>query len=219
MQEVFNADFEVPSPDRMFNILSLLKEASGLEYVYFSKRSSTDIAGGTAPYGNAILSRYPFVSTDTIQIENSVVEHMTIDNEVKNGINLQIVQIEEGGHTWTIANHHGHHEPDPDGNEDSIRAMARVAEVLKEYVTAAPLVLCGDLNVQPTSPVMRVFDGWLDDVITKSGAISTLTGINVARDIVCDHILINDKVNVRHFNVSDEIVSDHCPVVIEVEGR
>jgi endonuclease/exonuclease/phosphatase family metal-dependent hydrolase len=83
MQEVFDSSFTVSYPDRMFTILQLLKEASGLEYEYFSTRYSVDVMDGTVPYGNAILSRFPFRSERTVQIENEIIEHVTPDTEVK----------------------------------------------------------------------------------------------------------------------------------------
>jgi endonuclease/exonuclease/phosphatase (EEP) superfamily protein YafD len=116
---------------------------------------------------------------------------------------------------WTIANHHGHHEYDPDGNDESVAAMGRVADALRDV--SGPLVLCGDLNVVPESRAMRVFDGWLDDVVAHSGAKTTLSGINVDRDVVCDHILVNDRVAVKDFKVDTVIVSDHYPLVAIIE--
>lgn len=217
MQEVFGADFSVPTPDRMFDILSRLKEASGLEHEYFSRRYSIDVIGKTAPYGNAILSRFPFVSTRVAQIENEIIEHMDTPDEVRNIINVQIVTVNIDGEIWTIANHHGHHEYDPDGNDDSVAAMRRVADELQNV--EGPLVLCGDLNVRPKSPAMRVFDNWLDDIVVHSDARTTLARINVDRDIVCDHLLINDKVVVKSFKVDNVIISDHYPLVAELETK
>lgn len=217
MQEVFNADFAVPTPDRMFDIFSRLKEVSGLQYDYFSMRYSVDVIGRTAPYGNAILSRFPIKSAQTIQIEKNVLEHVTAESDIYNATNLQIVTIDVDGQVWTIANHHGHHDLDPAGNEESVAAMQRVADSLRDI--QGPLVLCGDLNVWPESPAMRVFDGWLDDIVAQSGATSTLARINVDRDVVCDHILVNDNVMVKSFKVDEVIISDHYPLVAELGQR
>lgn len=217
MQEVFNGDFEVPYPDRMFDILCRLKEASGLEHEYFSLRYSVDIAGGTVPFGNAILSRFPFLSQKTIQTENTVIEHVTSENHVPNVLNLQIVTIAVDGETWTIANHHGHHELDPAGNEASIAGMQKVAAALQN--STGPLVFTGDLNLWTESPAMRVFDGWLDDIVTHSNVKTTLARINIDRDVVCDHMLVNDQVAVKSFKVDAVIVSDHYPLVAELEKK
>jgi endonuclease/exonuclease/phosphatase family metal-dependent hydrolase len=217
MQEVFNADFEVMRPDRMFDILSRLKGLSGLEYEYFSPTYSLDIAGGTAPYGNAILSRFPFEKAETIQIEHSTLEHVTAANYQHNVNNLQIVTLVKENRTWTIANNHGHHELEPLGNGESVAAMQRIAEVLR--MVDGPLVFCGDLNVVAESLAMRAFDGWMDDIVTHSGAKTTLARLNVDRDVVCDHILVNDSVSVKSFKVDDVIVSDHYPLVAELEAN
>lgn len=217
MQEVSNADFEVMLPDRMFDILSRIKEASGLEYEYFSPRYSIDVAGGTAPFGNAILSRFPFESTKTVQIEHSTVEHVTAENYQHNVNNLQVVTLVEQDTVWTIANNHGHHELEPLGNDESVAAMHKIAETLRR--TEGPLVLCGDLNVVAESRAMRVFDDWMDDIVSHSGAITTLARLNIDRDVVCDHILVNNSVEVKSFKVDDVVVSDHYPLVAELEVK
>jgi len=215
MQEVSNADFEVMLPDRMFDILARIKEVSGLEHEYFSPRYSIDVAGGTAPFGNAILSRFPFESTKTVQIEHTTVEHVTARSYQHNVNNLQVVRISANSVSWTIANNHGHHELEPLGNHESVAAMLRIVDELKGV--DGPLVFCGDLNVMPESPAMRVFDGWMDDIVAHSGVTTTLARVNVDRDVVCDHILVNDRVAVKSFKVDDVIISDHYPLVAELE--
>jgi len=217
MQEVFNGDYAVAFPDRMFDILHRVKEASGLQYDYFSARYSVDVAGGVVPYGNAILSRFPLESSQTIQTEHEFQEHVTAEDEVRNVNNLQVVTISDNGVLWTIANHHGHYETDPNGNEQSVTMMQRVADSIRNM--QGPLVLCGDLNVWHESPAMRVFDGWLDDVVAHSGVKTTLARLNVDRDVVCDHILVNEKVTVNNFKVDTVIVSDHYPLIAELEAN
>lgn len=217
MQEVFNGSTEVVRPDRMFDILRRLKESSGLEYEYFSPNYSVDVGGDTAPYGNAILSRYPFESAQTFQIERALIEHVTAATYQHNVSNLQVITFRHDETTWTIANHHGHHEIEPEGSEESVAAMQRVVDCLRNRT--GPLVLCGDLNIWPESPAMRVFDGWLDDIVLRSGATTTLARINVDRDVVCDHILVNDQVAVHSIRVDDVVVSDHYPLVAELEVK
>jgi endonuclease/exonuclease/phosphatase family metal-dependent hydrolase len=79
-----------------------------------------------------------------------------------------------------------------------------------------PLVLCGDLNITTESPALRVFDGWLDDLIRAQPNITTtLTRVNVDRDVVCDHVLVSDDVIVDDFKVSNALISDHYPLILQ----
>ena len=50
LQEAYQTDANVKFPDRMFDCLDIIKETSGLEYVYFSPVLSMDIADGTADF-------------------------------------------------------------------------------------------------------------------------------------------------------------------------
>ena len=214
LQEVFDSDVDIPYPDRMFDILARIKQAAGLEYVYFSPTFSIEVTGETAFHGNAILSRYPLITTETIQIEQNFIKHMTVKNKTNNIRNLQITQLDINGRIWTIANHHAHHSIDPLGDDMSVDKMQKVAEILRRKGT--PLVLCGDLNITAESPAMRVFDGWLDDLIrAQSNVTTTLARVNVDRDVVCDHVLVSDDVIVDDFKVSNALISDHYPLILQ----
>lgn len=219
LQEVFRANKAVMIPDRMFQCLDLLQEASGLEYCYFSPAIGVSIAGGNADFGNAILSRYPLQTAETVFTHGEYAKNFApaTSEETARTIprNMQIVTIATPEGSVTIVNHHGHWEATPLGTETSVEKMKLVADRARQAKGA--LIIAGDLNVTSESEVMRVFDDWLDDIVARSGAQTTLSKVGRPLDVVCDHILTNNLVRMNYFAVETAMISDHLPLVMEFE--
>lgn len=222
MQEVFGGDTAVPIPDRMFDILQRIQQEGNYPYVFFSPRYSVDVAGREVPYGTAILSKFPLGSTRTVQLLGEPIWHVDEHSYVKNITNLQLAVVETPDGPVTVANHHGYHVGSMSignlsdmslGDEQSVAAMKLVVDEL--HKVTGPLILCGDLNVRPESPAMRHYDGFLRNLTSEYGIKTTLNKLNVDLDIPCDHILVSNDVEAQSFYRSDDVVSDHYPLVLE----
>lgn len=77
------------------------------------------------------------------------------------------------------------------GDEDSYRPSTRKL--------TTPLIFAGDLNVNPNTPAMGLFDGWLEDLTKTYDTTDTLSPLGKVRDVACDHILTSTDVHVRSF--------------------
>jgi endonuclease/exonuclease/phosphatase (EEP) superfamily protein YafD len=93
--------------------------------------------------------------------------------------------------------------------------MQSVKTMLQKLPT--PLIFAGDLNVKSESPVMRVFDDFLEDLTATHNVGTTLSVLGKVTDVACDHILISDDVLVTDFRVADDLISDHKALVMEFE--
>lgn len=175
-----------------------------------------EIANGTGEmkHGNLILSREEIVEKNTEFVNGEYIEKMIFGSLPKNNMNVQIVRLKNG---LTVVNHHGVWHNDSMGNELSVVAMRKVAELVKKV--EGPLVMCGDLNLQAEAPAMRELD-FLRNLTAENGVESTLNdeirkrGLRVA----CDHILVNDLVKVKDFRVYEGVMmSDHLGLMAEIE--
>lgn len=225
LQEVFCGGAHVRFPDRMCDILERIVSMGDYGHVYFSPRYRFDAAGAQVEVGNAIVSQFPFMSEKTVWIEGDGPQCATTTiTYVENITNLQIARVRTPQGPLYVANHHGHHVGSKHvtrlvdtslGDDMSVAMMQKVAEKLRKV--DGPLVFCGDLNVSSDSPSMRCFDGWMQDMVVTAKTTTTLSHLNVDRDIACDHMLVNASVNVRRFSVASDIVSDHFPLVAELD--
>lgn len=210
MQEVFASQSREQHLSRLCFDLSQIVKASGLEHVFFSPNWSSEIAGGTFEEGNLILSRIPFAETRSEFINGEYKTNTILGEIISNNLNIQIAQLENG---LTIINHHGFWRPQPMGDEDSVKAFEKVAEVVRKLET--PVVMCGDFNIIHESPAMRPLD-FLRDLTYENQVKTTLSGLKFNGDVPCDHILVSHDVEVDDFKVYPDLVSDHLPLSVDI---
>ena len=94
-----------------------------------------------------------------------------------------------------------------------MKAMKNVAALIKEV--SGPLVVCGDFNVIYDSPAMRELD-FLRDLTEENHIDNTLAGLKYGGKVACDHILVNENIEVVDFQVVEKIISDHKGLIVEI---
>ena len=211
MQEIFASDDCAGHLSRLCFDREQIQKASRLPYAFFSPNWSSEIAGGIFEEGNLILSRIPFAETHSEFISGEYKEKMILGEVVGNNLNLQIAKLENG---LTVINHHGFWRPNPIGDEESVRAFTKVGNIVRQVT--GPLVMCGDLNIIHDSPAMRPLD-FLRDLTQEYDVETTLSGLKFDGKVACDHILVNDGIDVQDFAVLPDLVSDHLALTAEVE--
>lgn len=180
-----------------------IKEASNLKYESRAANWFTNAFDSMIYQGNVILSREEIIE-ETIELvhgEEKVAK--TAEDFLDHCYKAQLVKLKNGLH---IVNYHGYWLPNPIGDETTVNVMKKVAQMAK--TVEGPLVICGDLNVTHTSPAMRELD-FLTDLTAKYNIDNTLVGLKFNGKVACDHILINDQIEISEFKVLDNLVSDH----------
>lgn len=213
-QEIFDVEGSVPLPDRMFTLTQEILATGMFPYHYFSATMTMQVAGKNADFGNAIFSKYPIVNAETIFNYGSFVEGVTADTVQPNTRNAQFVTLAVDGVEMLVVNHHAYWEANPLGSQTSADCLAVIADRLHE-IQEKPIIFAGDLNLIAEAPAMRVFDGLLEDLTATHHIVSTLSPLGKVKDIACDHILVNEQVDVTDFRVLEAIVSDHAALVLE----
>ena len=216
-QEVFDADGEIVFPDNTFDIAEQIRRAGGYDYVYFSPTWDMQVSGQTVQFGNATFSKFPIIRSETVFTSGEAMHDMTADSYVMNTRNAQFVTLQVGDSTILIVNHHGYWEANPTGSEASVAAMQHVIDKLRTFGTM-PIVIAGDMNINPNTAGMRLFDGLAEDLTATYNIPSTLSVLGKAQDVACDHILVNSLVRVSDFHVFDDLVSDHKALMLEFDA-
>ena len=215
LQEVYSCTGDIPFPDTMFNSLELIQQQIGYDHVFFSPVFTAVYSEVLASFGIAIISRFPLENKQTIFTNGVFDPNLTAKSYTANTRILQTCKVSIGDKSLSLANHHGHRELDPLGNEISIEKMKFVKAKLQEL--PLPLVFSGDLNITSESPAMRVFDGFLKDLTAEHNIKSTLSQLGKAKNVACDHILVSDDIQVTDFNVSEKLISDHKALIMNFD--
>lgn len=195
-----------------FATVEQIKEASGLKYELKSSNWGMEIfVDDRMEQGNVILSRYPIKREESKLVHGEYGVAKTVKDFYEHAYTLQIAELDNG---VTIVNHHGYWQPTPIGNETTVEVMKKVAAVVHEI--KGPVVMCGDLNIVHEAPAMRKLD-FLRDLTEENGIKNTLSGLKFNGEVACDHILVNDLVEVVRFEMLPDLVSDHRALTAEIK--
>lgn len=84
--------------------------------------------------------------------------------------------------------------------------------------TTGNVIHCGDFNLFPDTPSMKVFEKSLTSLVDVYKISSTRPSSNEMRDHprnVVDYIWVSKGVKALDFQVIDSLVSDHLPLILD----
>ena len=177
-----------------------LSALSGLEHFYFAK--AIDVGGKKAPYGNALLSRYPIERAETIPIPDPL--HIPIGKRSYETRCLLKARLSCG--LTVIVTHFG---LNPDEQENAVRTVL-------ENLEDERCILMGDFNVVPENPVLLPIREKLVDAATlfdeEKGSYPS-----DKPDRKIDYIFVTPDVKLVGADIPAIVASDHRPHTAEVE--
>lgn len=163
---------------------------------------------GVGAYGNALLSRYPIRSAETIAIPDApVVDDAYYETRCVLRARVRIPAVDE---LVFLVTHVGL----ADGEKD--RAMDTVAGLVAAEQTR--LVLLGDLNMTPDDARHGRLKAWLSDTADGAyGGDRLLTFPADAPDRKIDYIYVSAGIGVQDVSAPGITVSDHRPYLADLE--
>ncbi len=160
-------------------------------------------------YGNALLSKYPFESSETIRMrrgwhhEPRSILRATFRLDGLWGASSTTCDAPERPATLTVlATHLGL------GVEERRESISLLARLVEE--SDGPCVLMGDLNVEPSDEVLAPLLERLQDVAQVVGVTKSSFPTHAPKHKI-DYILASSEVTVLDADIPDDIASDHFP--------
>ncbi len=180
-----------------------MSDMTGLPYHYFGQ--AIDM-GGRGPYGNALLSAYPFISCKTIMIPDPVVKDEPTYYEtrclIKAVLDLSKEAKEDEPKTLTVfVTHMGLAKQE---------ARNAVQAVMENLPSDGPAVLMGDFNVKPDSDILTP----LRTVFKDAGDLlpeNTWSWPSEAPERKIDYVMACGSVHFEAAAIPPLVVSDHRP--------
>lgn len=171
-------------------------------YFYFAK--AIDIEGH-GPYGNALLSRFPILSADTILIEDPLDKSeegyyetrciLKAKLDILDGLNVYV------SHFGLVGS-------------EQINAVQKVSEHIR--ADKGSLIFMGDLNMQPDNKKLAPIFELLKDTATINKA-ELLTFPSDSPDRKIDYIFTSKDISTLSAKAPAETTSDHRPYIAEIE--
>ena len=131
--------------------------------------------------------------------------------------NIQYVTIETVSGPITIINFHGlWNGKGKTDTGDRIRQSKNILEFTKKL--DGDYILCGDFNLLPDTESIRLFeDAGLRNLIREYNVVSTRTSFYTKPEKHADYAFISEGITVKDFKILPHEVSDHAPLLIEVQ--
>ncbi len=131
---------------------------------------------------------------------------------------LQYALVEDKGEMLFVGNVHGLWAKDTDKRDLHERIMQSwKIHSFMYYGIKCPKVLCGDFNLRPDTVSLKMLEIDMVNLIKKYEITSTRSSLYTKACKYADYILVSPDIPVKHFEVLQVEVSDHLPLVVEIE--
>lgn len=178
--------------------------ADGLGYYrYFGEAIKV---GGTSPYGNAIVARYPFKSVETVAIPLTA-DRSEDSNYEPRCIIKAVAEIENTDICFLVC-HMGLSNAE---RKDAVDSLCKLIDEIK-----MPIILTGDFNTHPQDAVLKPIYDRLCDTDVKAEICNLYTYPSDNPEIKIDYIFYGG-LNCVYSQVINEIYSDHLPIIADFE--
>ena len=169
-------------------------------YYYFAEAIRFD---GKNPYGNALISRYPIISAETILIPDPEVPEYDGYYETRCLLKATI-DVDDGINV--LVSHFG---LNPDEHRNAV-------ETIVANISSERCVVMGDFNVEPDNPVLQPIRDNLYDTAEEFDSPKFSFPSDVP-DRKIDYIFVSKDILVSSADIPDVIASDHRPHTATIE--
>lgn len=194
---------------------SKLIDTVGFTNDYFSPTFSFQHANEQALFGNAIAANFPIIEKKELYTNGGFQEVTDWSSYEYNSRMVQAVklQISDDRELWVV-NHHGFHDRNPLGVPETMNSMRKFSEFVDSL--DGEKIVCGDFNIVPEAESMKLLNPELRNHTIEAGATNTLSRLHRFEN-ACDYILTSPSITVHDFTISDVVISDHVPLILEFD--
>ena len=187
------------------NQVSIVGKKAGYGHTFFAPAI---LVGGSNPYGNAMMSHHPFTA-EKVLIPDPTEEEKSAEKgwyetrcAVKADFSFECRVL------TVIATHFG---LNPSEARHAADTVCKIADG-----TENPIVLMGDFNLRPDSPLLAPIRERFEDTEAFLGAGSHCTFPSDKPGMKIDYIFTRG-VRVLTAHINNDVVSDHCSMQAEIE--
>lgn len=130
--------------------------------------------------------------------------------------NMQWLKINKDEKTYTVLNIHGLWNGM--GKADSPARLIQ-SKRIREFMDTleTPKILCGDFNLRPDTESITIVEKGMTNLVKEYGVENTRTSFYTKPEKFADYIFTSPEINVHHFEVLEEEVSDHAALLVDFD--
>lgn len=215
-QEVFNTKYELVRPaikDSVNNIFQLISDRLPDHQGFFC--SEQDEEEGIAMFIRRSISVNKVDHIFVHRWKNAM--HMEIGEDGRMlGRALQYAEIHWNNQPLLIAHFHGlWNGQGKTDSPDRLEQSQKTIEFLRKFPGSK--ILMTDLNVFPETESLKILEKDLKNLIKEYNITSTRSSLYQKPSKYADYVLVSPDIKVANFKVLPDIVSDHAPLLLEIE--
>lgn len=161
---------------------------------------------GTSPYGNAIVSKFPFKSVETIAIPDPAIKRGKLSFESR--CVIKSILDFEGNDICFLVCHMGLNKSE---QKNAVKAICKILDK-----TVVPVILMGDFNATPDNKVLKPIRKRLNDTDEFNLVKNYGTYPSDKPNVKIDYIFYRDLKCLKTETIK-EIYSDHLPIIADFE--
>lgn len=140
---------------------------------------------------------------------------MTDDNGTTIGRNIQFIQFTDNGQDYTIINFHGlWNGGSKTDSPDRLSQSRKIREFINTRAKGK-IVLVGDFNLEPDTESMAILEQGMRNLIKECAITSTRSHYYTKPVKFADYAIVSNDLTVEKFEVLQDPVSDHLPLLLE----
>lgn len=178
----------------------IVAEKLGFHHYYFAEAIRF---GGKHPYGNALISRYPIISAETIKIPDPIFKRYKGYYETRC---ILKAKIDFAGGLDVIVSHFG---LNPDEHKKAVKTITK--NISKERC-----IVMGDFNMEPENRILRPLQKKLFDTAEKFSS-PKLSCPSDKPKMKIDYIFTSKDIKTISADIPEIVSSDHRPHIAKVE--
>lgn len=202
------------------DLFATIKSETGLEGVFDPVQMFVDAP--KAAFGNAVFSRFPIKESSVVILSRfrSVTLEEFANPEFWPQLSRHVldVTVDLGGTKLDVMSWHGAWTPFPQDTKETLKQAQLLADYLGSY--KEPFVLGCDANAVPESKTIGLVNEAAVNLMTNSVVKQTThpTAHKIApRGYLIDYIFASPDLELKSLTVPEVLVSDHLPVIAELE--
>ena len=175
--------------------------------------------GGLMEFGNYTKSQYKIIKAQNIFVQNCFT--YTTDQSKWPDEDYRAVLVTDHiiyGKKLRIMNYHGVWTRNKLGNEMSLHANKIINDLALK--AEGEVILCGDFNLFPDTPSMKIFEKNLISLVDTFNIKTTRPSTNElskSKRNVVDYIWVSKGIKVKDFKVVNTDLSDHLPLILDFD--
>src|SRR3989338_56760 len=115
-----------------------------------------------------------------------------------------------------LKNFDGHWTPNFKGdNPARLEQSENIKKLLDNFEGAK--ILCGDFNVVPDTKSMEILETSMRNLVKEYNITTTRSHFYTKEHKFADYILVSPEIQVKKFEVIQDVVSDHLPLMLEFD--